>query len=58
MFAGDLEVSFLGTPNFKILRFQKILFNLGLKGVIEKCVGCFLEYLFFSIKKCKKNVFV
>ena len=30
--------------------FQKIVFylNFGLKGVIEKCVGCFVVYLFWG----------
>ena len=29
--------------------FEKIFFlNLGLKGVMEKCVGCFLAYLFWG----------
>ena len=33
---------------------KNFFFNLGLKGVIEKCSGCFLAYLFlrgFLIKK-------
>ena len=46
IFAWDLGVSFLGILNFKILRFRIFFFNLGLKGVIEKFVGCFLVYLF------------
>ena len=49
IFAWDLGVIFLCVLNFKILRFQKILFfNLVLKSVIEKVVGCFLVYLFLG----------
>ena len=49
--------------NFKILKFRFSFFlNLGLKGVIEKCVGCFLVYLFlgvfFRLKSVKKCVYV
>ena len=58
IFTWDLGVIFLGMLNFKSLRFQKNFFkNLGLKGVIEKCVGVsFYTYFrdFFSIKNCKK----
>ena len=46
-FTGDLGVTFLGILNFKILRFS-FFFSLGLKGVIEKCVGYFLVYLFLG----------
>ena len=28
---------------------KKVFFNFGLKAVIEKCVGCFLVYLFLRI---------
>ena len=60
IFAWDLGVIFLGIPSFKILRLQKKLFlKFGFYGVIEKCVGCFLVYLFLggffwlkSVKKC------
>ena len=53
----------LGILNFRIFIFRIFFFNLGLKGVMEKCVRCFLVYLFLrgtgvSIKKCKKNVLV
>ena len=58
IFAWVLGVIFLCVLNFKILRFPKnYFFNLGIKCVIEKCVGCFLVYLFlggFSIKKYRK----
>ena len=59
IFAWDLVVIFLGILNFKILRFRIFFFfKLGLKGVIEKCVGCFLVYLFlgvfFRLKSVKK----
>ena len=47
-FAGDLGVTFLGILDFKILRFSFFFFRLGLKGVIEKCVGYFLVYLFLG----------
>ena len=30
--------------------------NLGLKGVMEKCVGCFLVYLFLRVLFCFKKV--
>ena len=44
----------------RLLRFRKKKFNLGLKGIIEKCVGCFLVYLvlgaFFLLKNVKKCV--
>ena len=49
IFAWDLGVIFLCALNFKILRFPECFFNLGLKGVIEKCVGCFLLYLFLGV---------
>ena len=45
-FAWDLGVVFLGIRNWIIAGFFVFFFNLGLKGVIEKCVGYFLEYLF------------
>ena len=46
-FAWDLGVTFLGVPNLVICEFfLNIVFNLGLKGVIKRCVGCFLVYLF------------
>ena len=50
IFAWDLGVIFLGIPIFKIFRFLELFFffNLGLKDVIEKCVGCFLVYLFLG----------
>ena len=39
---------FLGVPNWVIGGFLNIFFlNLGFTGVMEKCVGCFLVYLFF-----------
>ena len=47
-FAGDLGVTFLGILDFKILRFSFFFFSLDLKGVIEKCVGYFLVYLFLG----------
>ena len=58
IFAWNLGVIFLGIPSFKILRLQK-KFNLKFYCGIEKCVGCFLVYLFLggffwlkSVKKC------
>ena len=45
-FAWDSGVTFLGVPNlrFGVLKFFFLIF--GLKGVMEKCVGCLLAYLF------------
>ena len=59
IFTWDLGVIFLCVLNFKILRFGNFFFLvLGLKDVIEKCVACFLVYLFlgsfFFIKMSKK----
>ena len=47
-FAGDLGVNFLGVPNWELDGFSKknFFFNFGLKGALEKCVGCFLVYPF------------
>ena len=57
-FAWDLGVIFLGVPNCAICGLLKtIFFYFGLKGVMEKCVGCFLVYLFlrgFLTKRCNK----
>ena len=44
-FAWDLGAIFLGIPDWVIGWFLKK--NFGLEGVMEKCVGCFLVYLFF-----------
>ena len=44
IFAWDLGVIFLRVPNWLIGRFSKNF--LGLKGVMEKCVGCF-KYTYF-----------
>ena len=52
IFTGDLGVIFLGIPNLVNSSFSKknIFFsNFGLKGVVEKCVGCFLVYLFWGV---------
>ena len=48
--AWDLGVNFLGIRNWVIDGFFKkiFLFNFGLKGVTEKCVACFLVYLFLG----------
>ena len=49
IFAWDLGVNFLVVPNWEIGWFSEkcfFFFNFGVKGVIEKCVGCFLVYLF------------
>ena len=61
-FAWNLGVIFLGILNFKILRFRRkkiFFFKFKFQGFIEKCVGCFLVYLFLggffwlkSVKKC------
>ena len=62
IFVWDLGVIFLGILNFKILRFLKNFFNLGLKGAVEKYAGCFLVHLFlggfFRLKSVKKCVCV
>ena len=42
--AWDLGVIFLGIPKWLFGGFLENFF--GLKGVMEKCVGCFLVYLF------------
>ena len=48
-FAWDLGIIFLGIPNHAIDGFlKKILFNFGLKSVLEKRMVCFLVYLFLS----------
>ena len=45
IFAWDLGVIFLGIPNWVLTGFFNFLFfSFGLKGVMEKCVGCFLVY--------------
>ena len=50
IFAWDLGVIFSGIPNLVIGQFLKFFFfNFGLKGVVEKCVGCFLVYLFLRV---------
>ena len=47
IFAWNLDVIFLGIPNFKIFRFRKKFFlKFEFQGFIEKCVACFLVYLF------------
>ena len=45
--AWDLGVNLLVIPNF-VTRWakKKIVLNFGLKGVMEKCVGCLLVYPF------------
>ena len=47
MFAWDLGVIFLSVLNCAIGGFSNNF--LGLKGVMEKCVGCFLVYLFLRV---------
>ena len=40
---------------------EEFFFKFDLKGVIEKCVVCFLVYLFLRVlllKRCKKCVYV
>ena len=44
---------FLSIPNYMVSGFLRKIF--GLEGVIEKCVGCFLVYLFFKKKKNLKT---
>ena len=59
-FLLDIQTSFFfGIPNFKISGFRKKkFFKFGFQGFIEKCVGCFLVYLFlkgsFFIKSAKR----
>ena len=49
IFAWDLGIIFLDLPIGWLTRFFKKRFlNFGLKGIIEKCVGCFLVYLFLG----------
>ena len=49
-FALELGVIFLGIPNWVVDGFFKKNFflNLGLKCAMEKCVDCFLVYLFLG----------
>ena len=54
MFAWDLGVIFLSVLNCAIGGFSNNF--LGLKGVMEKCVGCFLVYLFLRVLFCFKKV--
>ena len=51
IFAWDLGVIFLGIRNWEIGGFSKKNNNnnFGLKGVIEKCMGCFLVYLSLKV---------
>ena len=45
--AWDLGIIFLDISNCVVREFwKKNFFNLGFKGVIVKCVDCFLAYLF------------
>ena len=44
IFARDLGAIFLGISKWVFGGFLENIF--GLKGVMEKCVGCFLVYLF------------
>ena len=57
-FAWDLGVIFLAMPIFQDLRFPKSFFKkIQILGIIEKCMGCFLVYLFlevFLLKSAKK----
>ena len=46
IFAWDLGASFLGILNWVVSGFLGIFF--GLEGVMEKCVCCFLVYLFWG----------
>ena len=49
--AWDLDVIFLGAPNLWLVEAKKwFFFYLDLKGIMEKCVGCFLVYLFYGFK--------
>ena len=49
---------------YRVLRFnisKKNFFNLGFEGVRQKCMGCFLVYLFlgvFFLLKSVKNVYM
>ena len=49
-FAWDLGAIFSGIPNLVMSGIsKKYFFNFGLKGAVEKCVGCFLVYLFLKV---------
>ena len=47
---------FSHTKFCKLRVLKTFFFNIGLKGVIEKCVGCFLLYLFLRGFFDKKGV--
>ena len=47
IFAWDLGFIFLSVPNWVIRGFSKNF--LGLKCVMEKCVGCLIVYLFLKV---------
>ena len=44
--AWDLDVIFLGIPNLWLDGVKKIILGFGSKGVMEKCVSCFIVYPF------------
>ena len=48
IFAWDLGVIFLAYQIGRLVALNFFFLNFGLKGVIEKCVGCFLVYLFWG----------
>ena len=49
--AWDFKRSFSDVPNLWFVGLKKIILNLGLKGVMEKYVGCFLVYSFLGVLK-------
>ena len=60
IFAWNLGVIFLGTPNWVITKlflqnywFLQNFFDF--EGFIEKCVGCFVVYLFYGGWRGREN---
>ena len=55
IFAWDLGVIFLGVPIlWSADSWKKFFLNFGLKGVTEKCMGCFLVYLYVRVCVCAR----
>ena len=50
-FSLGFKEIFLDVPNLWFAGLKKIIWNLGLKGVMEKYVGCFLVYSFLGVLK-------
>ena len=56
-FPWDLGLIFLGISTFQDLKFRFFKKKVQILGITEKCIGCFLVYLFlegFFIKSVKR----